>query len=117
MCLQGVALRCLPCQALLLNAQVYRQHLVSKVRLLKQHACMLPVYLQPYGSIEARPPAAGAAAVPTAELITAAACLLGGWWCLNMAAAAWDDDDSMACIVATPVHYTVPDSIDTVPVV
>jgi hypothetical protein len=29
--LQGVALRCVPCQALLLNAQAYRQHMTSKV--------------------------------------------------------------------------------------
>lgn len=36
-CLQGVALRCLPCRSLLLNAQTYRQHLQSKVGCLPLH--------------------------------------------------------------------------------
>lgn len=35
---QGVALRCVACQALLLNAQVYRQHLISKVGGTQQHS-------------------------------------------------------------------------------
>lgn len=58
--LQGVALRCLPCGALLLNAQAYKLHLQSKVRELlhstpassRHHTCQHPRTVQ-LSSIEA----------------------------------------------------------------
>lgn len=48
--LQGVALRCVPCGALLLNAQAYRTHLGSKVSQALQYSCTTTAVHQQYSS-------------------------------------------------------------------